>query len=147
MTLQEMFDLLRPVGSFYETSNVDFDPSIAGWFGTWVEETESRTLIAKSGTNSLNETGGENTHTLTAAETPAHTHTGTMVVVTANKGNTGSTAGNTKITSHWNTILNADTYISSFYGMGEYNTTGFGSGGEHENRQPYILVRRFRRTA
>ena len=147
MTLQEMFDLLRPVGSFYETSNVDFDPSIAGWFGTWVEETESRALIAKSGTNSLNETGGENTHTLTAAETPAHTHTGTMVVVTAKKGNTGSTAGNTKITSHWNTIQNGDTYISSFYGMGNYNTTGFGSGGEHENRQPYILVRRFRRTA
>ena len=147
MTLQEMFDLLRPVGSFYETSNVDFDPSMAGWFGTWVEETESRALIAKSGTNSLNETGGENTHTLTAAETPAHTHTGTMVVVTAKKGNTGSTAGNTKITSHWNTIQNGDTYISSFYGMGNYNTTGFGSGGEHENRQPYILVRRFRRTA
>lgn len=147
MTLQEMFDLLRPVGSFYETSNVDFDPSMAGWFGTWVEETESRALIAKSGTNSLNETGGENTHTLTAAETPAHTHTGTMVVVTAGQGNTGGTAGNTKITSHWNTIQNGDTYISSFYGMGNYNTTGFGSGGEHENRQPYILVRRFRRTA
>ena len=147
MTLQEMFDLLRPVGSFYETSNVDFDPSIAGWFGTWVEETESRALIAKSGANSLNETGGENTHTLTAAETPAHTHTGTMVVVTASQGNTGATAGNTKITSHWNTIQNGDTYISSFYGMGNYNTTGFGSGGEHENRQPYILVRRFRRTA
>lgn len=147
MTLQEMFDLLRPVGSFYETSNVDFDPSMAGWFGTWIEETESRALIAKSGTNSLNETGGENTHTLTAAETPAHTHTGTMVVVTASNGNTGATAGNTKITSHWNTIQNGDTYISSFYGMGNYNTTGFGSGGEHENRQPYILVRRFRRTA
>ena len=147
MTLQEMFDLLRPVGSFYETSNVDFDPSIAGWFGTWVEETESRALIAKSGANSLNDTGGENTHTLTAAETPAHTHTGTMVVVTASQGNTGATAGNTKITSHWNTIQNGDTYISSFYGMGNYNTTGFGSGGEHENRQPYILVRRFRRTA
>lgn len=147
MTLQEMFDLLRPVGSFYETSNVDFDPSMAGWFGTWVEETDSRALIAKSGANSLNETGGENTHTLTAAETPAHTHTGTMVVVTASQGNTGATAGNTKITSHWNTIQNGDTYISSFYGMGNYNTTGFGSGGEHENRQPYILVRRFRRTA
>lgn len=147
MTLQEMFDLLRPVGSFYETSDVDFDPSMAGWFGTWVEETDSRALIAKSGTNSLNETGGENTHTLTAVETPAHTHTGTMVVVTAGQGNTGATAGNTKITSHWNTIQNADTYISSFYGMGNYNTTGFGSGGSHENRQPYILVRRFRRTA
>lgn len=147
MTLQEMFDLLRPVGSFYETSNVDFDPSTAGWFGTWVEETESRALIAKSGNHSLNETGGENTHTLTAAETPAHTHTGTMVVVTASKGNTGATAGNTKITSHWNVIDNGDTYITSYYGMGKYNTTGFGSGGEHENRQPYILVRRFRRTA
>ena len=147
MTLQEMFDLLRPVGCFYETSNVDFDPSIAGWFGTWVEETDSRALIAKSGTNSLNETGGENTHTLTAAETPAHTHTGTMVVVTASQGNTGATAGNTKINRHWNTILNADTYITSFYGMGKYNTTGVGLGGSHENRQPYILVRRFRRTA
>lgn len=147
MTLQEIFDLMRPVGSYYETSDANFSPSTAGWFGTWVEETEDRVLVSKSANDTVNSTGGENTHTLTAAETPKHTHAGTIVVVTASKGSTGTTQGNTKITSHWNTIKNLDTYISSFYGTGKYNTSGFGSGGAHENRQPYIIVRRFRRAA
>lgn len=147
MTLEEMFNLLRPVGSYYETSDADFNPTTAGWFGTWVEETEDRVLVAKTSSTTLNGTGGSNTHVLTTAQTPAHTHTGTMVVVTASKGATGTTQGNTKITSHWNTINNGDTYITSYYGTGKYNSTSVGSGGAHENRQPYIIVRRFRRTA
>lgn len=147
MTLEEMFNLLRPVGSYYETSDENFDPTTAGWFGTWVEETEDRVLIAKTSSTTLNGTGGENTHTLTTAETPKHTHTGSMVVTTANKGASGSTQGNTKINSYWNTIYNYSTYISGYYGLGNYNTNSVGSGGAHENRQPYIIVRRFRRTA
>lgn len=147
MTLQEIFNLLRPVGSYYETSDANFNPSTAGWFGAWVEETDDRALVSKSGNYLLNGTGGENTHALTAAETPAHTHSGSMVVVAQNKGAAGTTQGNTKITSYWNTIYNKDTYISSFYGVGKYNTAGYGSGGAHENRQPYIVVRRFRRNA
>lgn len=146
MGLEEAFDLLRPVGSYYETSDSTFDPASAGWFGTWVEETEDRVLIAKWGTHSPNETGGENSHTLTTAETPAHTHRGNMVPANSGKGNP-STRGNTTITSHWNTIVNNDTYISSYYGLGNYNTTYYGGGGAHENRQPYIIVRRFRRAA
>ena len=146
MTLEELFDLLRPVGSYYETSDTTFDPASAGWFGTWVEETEDRALISKWGNHTLNETGGENTHTLTTAETPAHTHTGTMVPSNSGRG-APSTRGNTRITRQWNTYSNSDRYISSFYGLGAYNTTYFGGGGAHENRQPYIIVRRFRRTA
>lgn len=146
MTIQEMFDLLRPVGSFYETSDVNFNPTTAGWFGTWVEDTDDRALIAKESGKTVDSTGGENTHILTAAETPAHTHTGTMVPVNSG-GGAPSTRGNTRITTKWNTIYNKDTYISSFYGLGNYNSSYYGSGGAHENRQPYIVVRRFRRTA
>ena len=76
-TKAEIYELVYPVGSYYETSDTTFDPAVAGWFGTWVEETDSRSLVAKSGAQALNDTGG----------------------------------------------------------------------GAHENRQPYILVRRFRRTA
>lgn len=146
MELMEIFDMLRPVGSYYETSDTTFDPASAGWFGTWVEETDSRSLVAKSGSQELNATGGENTHTLTAAETPAHTHRGDMVPINSGRGQP-STRGNTTITQYWNTIYNNNTYISGYYGLGKYNTTSYGGGGAHENRQPYILVRRFRRTA
>lgn len=146
MGLMEIFDMLRPVGSYYETSDSTFDPASAGWFGTWVEETEDRVLVAKSSSATLNGTGGENTHTLTQAETPAHTHRGNMVPANSGQG-APSTRGNTTITTKWNTILNNNTYISSYYGLGNYNTTYYGGGGAHENRQPYIIVRRFRRSA
>ena len=48
---KDLFDLLYPVGTYYETSNANWTPSSAGWYGTWVEDTGGKTLVAKdSGT-------------------------------------------------------------------------------------------------
>ena len=48
---KDLFDLLYPVGTYYETSNANWSPSGAGWYGTWVEDTGGKTLVAKdSGT-------------------------------------------------------------------------------------------------
>lgn len=46
------FDILRPIGSYYETSDINFNPNTAsGWYGTWVEDTEGQTLVSRdSGT-------------------------------------------------------------------------------------------------
>ena len=43
--------MIYPVGTYYETSNPNWTPSSAGWYGTWVEDTAGETLVAKdSGT-------------------------------------------------------------------------------------------------
>lgn len=48
---KDLFDLLYPVGTYYETSNASWTPSNAGWYGTWVEDTAGKTTVAKdSGT-------------------------------------------------------------------------------------------------
>lgn len=41
----EMLDTFYPVGSYYETSDTNFDPNTA-WGGTWLEDTAGRVLIA-----------------------------------------------------------------------------------------------------
>lgn len=32
---KDLFDLLYPVGTYYETSNANWTPSSAGWYGIW----------------------------------------------------------------------------------------------------------------
>lgn len=66
-----------PIGCIF-TSIVDTDPAILLGFGTWTPLASGRVLIGKDAGqtefDTLEETGGEKAHTLTAAEMPAHTH-------------------------------------------------------------------------
>ena len=39
-----------PVGSYYETSDPDFNPNTA-WGGTWVKDTQGRVMVAKGQEN------------------------------------------------------------------------------------------------
>ena len=72
-------DLYYPVGTYYETSNVNFNPNIE-WGGTWEKEEDGTVLSSKSTvTGSLlnAEVGsivGEDSHTLTVNEIPEHNH-------------------------------------------------------------------------
>ena len=69
--------------------------------------------------NTVGETGGATTHTLTTAEMPAHTHTyGNQTYTVANGGGTVGVAGD----------------------GGSQNTGSAGGGGAHNNLQPYITV-------
>ena len=80
MTQQEMFDMLYPVGSVYETANASFNPNTS-WYGEWVEDDAGRVLVSAgtndSATYTTGTTGGERTHVLTPSETAtkAHSHT------------------------------------------------------------------------
>lgn len=83
-TLSGIMDVFYPVGSYYETSDLYFDPNVS-WGGTWVLESGGRVHIS-SGKNEANTTGawgqysansddwelgemgGETKHTLQAAE-------------------------------------------------------------------------------
>lgn len=65
-------DLIYPVGSIYMSVNATNPSALFG--GTW-EQIKDRFLLAAGDSHAAGRTGGEETHTLTAAELPDHTHT------------------------------------------------------------------------
>lgn len=84
--LTGLLNLFYPVGSYYETSDVNFDPNVS-WGGTWVQDTVGRCTVGantyedpsvtKSGLVNLSVnsvTGNANT-TVNFNHTHAQTHT------------------------------------------------------------------------
>lgn len=126
-----LVDFFYPVGTYYETSDTSFNPNTA-WGGTWVEDTAGRVLVAMdTGTfTTVGATGGEETHTLITSEIPRHRHY----------------SG-----ARWTTDAGAGYVYGSngTGGGGDYdNVTGWtGGNGAHNNLQPYIVVKRWHRTA
>lgn len=127
---RDMLDLIYPVGSYYETSDTSFDPNVS-WGGTWAEDTSGRVLVAKNnGTfSTVGGTGGEETHTLTQSEMPAHSHN----VYVSGDGGGGWTGVAGSPSNQW---AGYNPYIDSA-----------GGGSAHNNLQPYIVVKRWHRTA
>lgn len=79
-----LFDLIYPVGTYYETSDIYFNPK-ASWGGTWVKDTKGLVTVGaiEDGGDSpaygtlklsLGSKTGEAEHTLTVDEMPSHTH-------------------------------------------------------------------------
>lgn len=130
-----------PVGSVF-TSVVPTNPATLLGGGTWVAFGAGRVLVGldagQTEFDTVEETGGAKTHTLSAGEMPAHTHAmnadGRLVPKRA--GYDGGIDG----TSGSASAEDAD-YSGS-------QTTGTaGSGGAHNNLQPYIVVYFWKRTA
>lgn len=72
MIAEELFNWIHPVGSYYETSDINWSPQKADWYGTWVEDTEGLALVSRnSGTfKNVGDVIGEERHTLTGKEIP-----------------------------------------------------------------------------
>lgn len=128
---QANIDFFYPVGSYYETSNADFDPNIT-WGGTWVLENEGQVHVSAGTNYEIGDTGGEAEHTLTVNEMPSHTHT--MLYA----GGSASTWGYSYTSS-------GGTRSGQTEASGGVGPTG--SGQPHNNMQPYIVVNRWHRTA
>jgi hypothetical protein len=115
-----------PVGSIY-ISVVSTDPSSLLGYGTWVAFATGRTLVGidtgQSEFDSVEETGGAKTHTLTVNEMPSHTHS-----VAFSSGSTGNFS-NGNVTQSGG------------------NTGATGGDQPHNNLQPYIVVYMWKRTA
>lgn len=137
-TVASFIDIVYPVGSYYETSDTSFDPNVT-WVGTtWAEDTAGRVLVASdSGTfTTVGNTGGEETHTLTTTEMPSHNHGVYYWLNESLPGGTDHLLG----------------YGDLYYKQPQYNTSAewisnTGGGGAHNNLQPYIVVKRWHRTA
>ena len=81
-SIKQLIDIIYPVGTYYETTNVNFNPNTA-WAGTtWTKITDGRVLIAGGGDYTVGTNYGEKTHKITVAEMPSHNHSAS----TANNG-------------------------------------------------------------
>lgn len=127
-----------PVGSIYITTNSTNPGTWLG--GTWAAFGAGRVPVGfDSGQTEFDtdeETGGEKTHTLTTDEMPTHTHSpsnGTLY-----RGGNSATSGR---------VSNADSAGTGVVTNGSWNVGDAGGGQAHNNLQPYIVVRMWKRTA
>jgi hypothetical protein len=145
---QSVIDLFYPVGSYYETSDASFNPNTA-WGGTWVEDSKGRVTVSRDDTGTfetIGSIGGEQNHTLTEAELPN----------ISGKATLHSSAAGTNIhvvDGHFSSdVLNTSVYRNGgeqSSGADSYGTLIYSFGGDqpHNNLQPYVVVKRWHRTA
>lgn len=162
-TVKEVIDIVHPVGSIWETTTTD-DPNTL-WAGTtWVKMDAGRVLIAagsyaESGTTytyNLGDTGGEAKHQLSTDELASHGHnvscstTGNHTHLVSRNldisgGDVNNYAGSRDTIGNYNGTSTCSTSFSGDH----THTVNIGSAGgnqRHENRMPYIVVNRWKRT-
>lgn len=126
-TLNEIINIMCPVGTYYETSDLNFDPNVM-WGGTWELDEDGTVLVSKSSVSGskfnvdLGTIVGEETHTLTIDEMPRHL---------------GHVMG--RLTTF---LPQAGNGIA-----GTSNPEDIGGGKAHNNVQPSKVVNRWHRTA
>ena len=125
---------LYPVGSIYINASVATNPATLLGFGTWVAFGSGRTMVGldagQTEFNTLEETGGAKTHTLTTSEIPSHTH------------------GLSQLKNHTNVFQKPGFYDRALGGGSQgYTTDSTGGGSAHNNLQPYIVVYMWKRIA
>ena len=147
--------LVYPVGSIFTTTYTYTDAAelatVMG-VGTWEAFGGGKVLVGvdTSATpdtdfDTVEETGGSKTHTLTEAEMPAHNHKGNFMMESDSPSNDFASGTDTS-------VANPDGNALDHVGVGtvsKYNpiTSTTGSGDPHNNVQPYITVYFWKRTA
>lgn len=156
INMSYIINTILPVGIIIKFTN-DTDPNVL-WAGTtWVKMDAGRVLISagtytENGTTytyNLGDKGGEAKHQSTIEEMPSHTHGVWMLPtgrhshtysVTTNSGDGVSAGWAGHAGSSWSTSENGE----HTHQIGINNT---GGGNSHENRQPYQVINRWKRTA
>ncbi len=119
-----IFDAIYPVGSIYIAYNHTNPGTLFG--GTWARMSGGFLWASQAG-DTIGQTGGERTHTLTVNELPKHNHGGTY-----------TNAGTASKTHAW---------LASGGSAMTYEAVDVGGGAAHNNMPPYIQVSIWRRTA
>ena len=156
-------DKVYPIGSIYMSVNSTSPATLFG--GTWVRWGNGRIPIgvdtSQTEFNTVEKTGGEKTHTLTAAEMPQHNHSisAQTVATTSNGAHTHSakysnTANSNGSAARVNGNGNLEGYPINSNGahthnvtIPAHNTDSKGSGTAHNNLPPYITCYMWKRTA
>jgi len=135
-----LWDKIYPVGSIYTTTDGAFDPNNV-FNGTWSTYGAGRVLVGQDTNDTdfatINDTDGHKTHTLAVTEMPAHTHIENTVPERSDMLVDSSLA-----------VTVASTRSSDVDSSRTGGTTTFSTGGSqaHNNLQPYVVVKRWRRT-
>jgi len=131
----EVLKKAYPVGSIYINASVSTNPATLLGFGTWSAFGAGRTLVGiDSGDtdfDTVEETGGAKTHTLTTAELASHAHK-------VSRGNniTGFATPYGAPISGWGLQEVGEASSGVYY----RDTNTAGSGNAHNNLQPYIVT-------
>lgn len=177
LTSAQVVDLVYPVGAIY-VSTVSTNPNTIFGRGTWAAFGTGRTLVGvdsgQTEFDTVEETGGAKTHTLTESEIPSHTHvqnshnhtqdahthtqnahnhtqryhsatTGPLSGPTTAPDTSSNTVTNYGITTADTTATNQNTTATNQAATATNQNTG--GGGAHNNLQPYITVYFWKRTA
>lgn len=156
-----LIDLFYPVGSYYETSNTNFNPNTA-WGGTWVKDSAGRVTVAldtsQSEFSDVGDTGGSkyiqaHTHVVATQpnfKIPNHSHTlhRTQIGTASGSSNryyaSGSDEGGSTATDGGGGTCtrSTDVAIGAVSGLPSGQNTGNAG-----NLQPYVVVNRWHRTA
>ena len=125
----KLLDFIYPVGSYYETSDTSFNPNTA-WGGTWLEDTKGRVTVALDSDDTdfdtISETGG-------SKEMQQHSH---EIYVANGSNNAGSQFNNIAFVNG-----------ASISNNGQLRGTSKQGTGSSGNLQPYVVVKRWHRTA
>lgn len=116
-----------PVGSIYISTNATSPATLFG--GQW-DEIHGAFLFANSALHKAGEIGGEEEHTLTAQEMPAHYHD-----VYA-----GNPSGDDSSPSGYSGWSNVNDLTDKTYWVKASKTSTAGSGAAHNNMPPYLSV-------
>ncbi len=138
-----LLDLFYPIGSYYETSNAEFDPN-ESWGGTWNLDKDGTVLASQSletgslFNKDLGTVVGEENHVLTIEEMPNHNHAtlywdATQLGLTPTQSGSGSPR-----------CLSVDDAI---YSGTNPQTDYVGNDTAHNNIQPSKIVNRWHREA
>ena len=141
---RDMLDLIYPVGSYYETSDTSFNPNVS-WGGTWVEDTSGRVLVAKdSGTfSTVGGTGGSEYIQQHNHDLRWNSYMGPNVLMSHSEGSVQAYD-----LTGWQPVEALITNQNIMTGQPKDVVTNMNmTTGNSGNLQPYIVVKRWHRTA
>ena len=133
-----VMDVIYPVGSIYMSATMSTVEQVQNALGgTWVVWGKGRVPVgvdtSQTEFDTVEETGGEKTHTLTIEEMPSHSHS--IYTVDSGSGNHGKRDGLYYQGGWWGN------------GVGAPNVGNTGGSKAHNNLQPYITCYMYKRTA
>ena len=150
-----VIDVIYPIGSIYMSMSATNPADLFG-VGTWKRISQGRMLLgADDSTYKAGATGGEATHTLTAAEMPAHSHgistsgdhNHKFYGSDNNNGNTSEGAGMGMDTGGNSYMSRNMIYHTANAGAHTHTISNSGGGAAHNNMSPYLVCYIWQRTA
>ena len=149
----DLLGKIYPVGSIYMSMSATNPHDLFG-VGTWKRISQGRMLLgADDSTYKAGATGGEATHTLTAAEMPAHSHgistsgDHSHYFYGSDNNNGPLTEGDGLDTEGNGHFTRNERFTTSSAGAHTHTIDNAGGGAAHNNMPPYLVCYIWQRTA